>query len=121
MRAWIAGLAIAAGAAGGLAAPAMASVSQCPDQAVCFWNDQSYTGSFSWRQPGFGLWNISNANNDKLTSWKNASYVRSASYEHANAGGACLNMTPRTQVWNVGNWWNDKVSSWRTNGGCADF
>ena len=117
-RGIITALAVGAGLTAGMVTPAAAAYYDCPDRAVCMWDDANYGGELSWRQPGFGLWNISWQNNDDLTSWANRSYTRAAAYEHANGAGACLNLVPRSSSGWVGRWWNDRISSWKTNGSC---
>lgn len=112
----VVGVAVGLGLGGVM--PAQAAFSDCPDRAVCLWNNANYGSFLGWRQPGLGLLNVSSGANDRTTSWANRSYTRAAWYSDANGRGFCRDMTPRASNPNVGSFDNDKLSSWRTNGGC---
>ena len=102
-----------------VAPTATAAEADCPTAKVCLFKDWSYGTLLGYRTGGFSLENISDANNDKTSSWKNRSSTNARWYTGSDATGSCnsLNSGSSNSKMNVFTQ-NDKLSSWSGTRSC---
>lgn len=65
-----------------------------------------------------GFWDITSANNDKLSSWINDTNMNGTWHEHANARGKCHRMPAKSSSSGMAWWDNDTASSFGLNRDC---
>ncbi|WP_169795380.1 hypothetical protein [Kribbia dieselivorans] len=121
MMAWtaIAALSVSLVSTSAVAGNSLCTRSATNGYRACVYVDANWVGMFKYKWEGSGLTNVSNGDNDVMTSWENPSRTRNGAwYEDASGGGACHNMLAQRESSYVGWLSNDTMSSWRMNDAC---
>ena len=114
--AWVVGLSVALT---GVAQAAQAGNSQyCTGAWVCVYKNSDFGVGLGYRSTSFALVNISDANNDEVSSWENRRGANARWYEDANGFGQCHNMAKYDEDSSIPWPDNDTMSSWAGDGAC---
>lgn len=99
--------------------PAAASFSQCNSGNVCLWGNNDFDWLLAERLGGStSVWNLSNADNNRMDSWGNRSTFSGCGYGGFNGSGDKQTFGAGQRDDNVAPWNSDEVSSWKTRYGC---
>lgn len=110
------------GVGAAIAVPAAAEAGNsayCTGSWVCVYKNWDFGIGLGYRTSSFSLQNISDANNDEVSSWENRRGATARWYVDANGGGACHTMASYSENSRMNTFTqNDRMSSWAGNGGC---
>lgn len=90
----------------------------CTPDRVCIYKDNNYRGKLAEKAPLRGTSNVSTAQDNLMSSWRNLTNVDARWYHDFNGTGRCVTMLAGQSDNDISLRDDNKLSSWNTQGRC---